>query len=321
MASQHGDGLAVVSDSTGFVSAGVEGGTLSVGQMLSLSLLAGLATGVGGALVVFLGPHPSPTHMALMLSFAAGVMTSVSIVDMWLPQLAEGVSTGTLPAVLFWSCVQMLLGGLAFIALNAALPDNLEPPAMLGGRASAASSAVLPTTNPAPASAMAAGSSAKRHAKPGTSSTWRLSVVMMLTLTAHNLPEGIAVAVSSMESVRTGAVMAVAIALHNIPEGLVIAAPVLAATGSKLAAVGMALVSGLSEPVGALLATCILKPVFGIRSGDLRIVLNMVAGVMLCVSGRELMAQALRYAPSRFAVTGFCAGAAAMAVIVVVTED
>ena len=53
-----------------------------------------------------------------------------------------------------------------------------------------------------------------------------LGLLMMITLTAHNLPEGIAVAVGTMASQRTGVVITTAIAMHNIPEGLAIAVPI-----------------------------------------------------------------------------------------------
>ena len=80
----------------------------------------------------------------------------------------------------------------------------------------------------------------------------RLGLLMAITMTLHNLPEGFAVAFSSYTSV--GPVMAAAIGVHNVPEGIIVAAPVFAATGSRRRALLMATVSGLSEPAGALLA-------------------------------------------------------------------
>jgi zinc transporter, ZIP family len=65
--------------------------------------------------------------------------------------------------------------------------------------------------------------------------------------------------------------MASAIALHNIPEGVIVAAPVFAATGSRLAALGLAAASGMSEPVGAAAALFLARPWLlsgGDRGGD-----------------------------------------------------
>lgn len=113
----------------------------------------------------------------------------------------------------------------------------------------------------------------------------RLGLLMAVTMTIHNLPEGFAVAFSAFTGF--GKLMAAAIAIHNIPEGLVIAVPIYAATNSKVKAVGLAAASGLSEPLGALVALFIFKP-FVDTVQQLDYVLACVGGVMLAVCGLEL---------------------------------
>lgn len=113
----------------------------------------------------------------------------------------------------------------------------------------------------------------------------RLGVLMAVTMTLHNLPEGFAVAFSAFTGF--GKLMALAIAVHNIPEGLVIAVPVYAATNSKLKAIGLAAASGLSEPLGALVALFIFKPLVSSME-QLDYVLAFVGGVMLAVCCLEL---------------------------------
>ena len=81
---------------------------------------------------------------------------------------------------------------------------------------------------------------------------------MAITMTLHNMPEGLAVAFSSYTDF--GNIMAVAIAMHNIPEGIIVAAPIYAATGSRTKALLIATISGLSEPLGALTALVFVKP-------------------------------------------------------------
>lgn len=81
---------------------------------------------------------------------------------------------------------------------------------------------------------------------------------MAFTMTLHNMPEGLAVAFSAYTGL--GWIMALAIAMHNIPEGIIVAAPIYAATGSRLKALTIATLSGLSEPLGALLALLFVKP-------------------------------------------------------------
>uniref|UniRef100_A0A383WPF5 ZIP family transporter n=1 Tax=Tetradesmus obliquus TaxID=3088 RepID=A0A383WPF5_TETOB len=119
----------------------------------------------------------------------------------------------------------------------------------------------------------------------------RLGLLMTITLTIHNLPEGFAVAFSAFTNI--GPIMALAIALHNIPEGLVIAAPLYAATGSKLTALGATAASGLSEPVGALLALLVFKP-FVTSLAQLGYVLAATGGVMLAVCVLELWPEGRR---------------------------
>merc|ERR1711966_369816 len=70
----------------------------------------------------------------------------------------------------------------------------------------------------------------------------RVGVVTALALTAHNFPEGMAVAISTMGSATLGLKLTVAIALHNIPEGLAIACPlIMSKQYSPLGAVGIAM--------------------------------------------------------------------------------
>lgn len=82
-----------------------------------------------------------------------------------------------------------------------------------------------------------------------------MSAVVSTAIVLHNIPEGMATYVASFHSVSAGAPLAIAIAIHNIPEGLAVAMPLLYATGNRACAVGLAALSGMSEPFGALLAS------------------------------------------------------------------
>lgn len=80
--------------------------------------------------------------------------------------------------------------------------------------------------------------------------------------------------------------MAAAIAMHNIPEGIIVAAPVYAATGSRWKALAVATASGLSEPLGALIALVAAKPV--LSPEGLHHILAFVGGIMAAVCLLEL---------------------------------
>ncbi|KAG2437289.1 hypothetical protein HXX76_005947 [Chlamydomonas incerta] len=136
----------------------------------------------------------------------------------------------------------------------------------------------------------------------------RLGLLMAVTMTIHNLPEGFAVAFSAFTDF--GPVMALAIALHNIPEGVIIAAPIYAATGSRWKAVGLATASGLSEPLGALLSLLLLQPFF--TQERLHYLLAFTGGVMLAVCGIELWPEGRNCRHDRAFAGGILGGIAVM---------
>ncbi|GAB4823011.1 hypothetical protein N2152v2_010057 [Parachlorella kessleri] len=136
----------------------------------------------------------------------------------------------------------------------------------------------------------------------------RLGLLMALTMTLHNLPEGMAVGFSAFTSF--GPIMAAAIAVHNIPEGVIVAAPVFAATGSRWKALGIATASGLSEPVGALAALLVVRPF--LTEERLHYILAFVGGIMACVCVLELWPEARKCRADRRLVAGVALGAAAM---------
>merc|ERR1719162_1045301 len=118
----------------------------------------------------------------------------------------------------------------------------------------------------------------------------------MIALTAHNFPEGFAVAISALESNRLGLVVMFAIAVHNVPEGIAIAVPVLASTGSRKRALWMSFLSGMAEPVGALTALIVLRfTPGGLSEASLENLLCVVGGVMCAVAAKELLPEALRH--------------------------
>lgn len=114
--------------------------------------------------------------------------------------------------------------------------------------------------------------------------------------------KGLAVAASNMHSKHLGLTTAIAIALHNIPEGIAIAIPCLAARpDSPWLAFGLASMSGMAEPLGALVALAVLdndRSSLTASSGDvftMHGVLAFVAGIMIMVAVVELFPEAMRH--------------------------
>ncbi|EFN55734.1 hypothetical protein CHLNCDRAFT_23061, partial [Chlorella variabilis] len=133
-------------------------------------------------------------------------------------------------------------------------------------------------------------------------------LLMAVTMTLHNLPEGFAVAFAAFTDF--GPIMAAAIAIHNIPEGVIVAAPMYAATGSRWKALGLATASGLSEPVGALLALLLVKPF--LTEARLHYILGFVGGLMAAVSLLELWPEAKRCHHDRRMAWGIAVGVVLM---------
>merc|ERR1719277_244959 len=100
----------------------------------------------------------------------------------------------------------------------------------------------------------------------------------------HNFPEGLATFVATLAEPAVGVTLAIAIGIHNIPEGLCVALPIYYATGSRIKGFLWALLSGISEPIGALIGYAIIKS----TGNDLNqvvygILFGVVAGMMVMI--------------------------------------
>ncbi|KAK9806683.1 hypothetical protein WJX73_007886 [Symbiochloris irregularis] len=139
-----------------------------------------------------------------------------------------------------------------------------------------------------------------------TANLLRLGSLMALTMTLHNAPEGFAVAFASFTDL--GPTMALAIAVHNIPEGIIVAAPVFAATGKRWQAIGLAFASGLSEPVGALIALLLFQSF--LTELVVHLMLAFVGGIMLAVCCTELWTEGRKCKHDQHLAAGIVFGAA-----------
>jgi zinc transporter, ZIP family len=129
----------------------------------------------------------------------------------------------------------------------------------------------------------------------------RMSLNTAIAIGLHNFPEGLATFVAALHDPKVGAVLALAIAIHNVPEGLCVALPVYFATGKRWKAFGLALCSGLSEPLAALLGWAVLANSF--NNTAYAILFGLVGGMMVTISVRELLPTAHRYDPEDSVVT------------------
>ncbi|MHC4529866.1 MAG: zinc transporter ZupT [Planctomycetota bacterium] len=149
-------------------------------------------------------------------------------------------------------------------------------------------------------------------APPHDSHLMRTGVLTALAIGIHNFPEGLATFASTLGDVKVGIFIAVAIAIHNVPEGIAVSVPIFYATGNKRKAFLYSFLSGLSEPIGAMVGLLILMPF--LNDSVLAAVLAFVAGIMIYISLDELLPVAHRYGHGHLVIGGIVAGMLIMAI-------
>lgn len=241
-------------------------------RALLLSFGAGMAT-LLGAIIVFVTNTKNEKILTMSLGFGAGVMICVSFTDLFPNaqiRLAQfgGQRYGVLLSVLF-----LLAGVLLAASLDRFVPHQSYDE----------------TTGDKP------------H-----QNLFRVGFVSTLAIGLHNFPEGIATFMAGYNDMGLGLSIALAIAMHNIPEGISVAMPIYFATGSKSKAFKYTFLSGIAEPVGALLAFLVLRPF--INDLVLGGIFALVAGIMLYIAIEELIPSSRQYGHDRHALISTFAG-------------
>jgi ZIP family zinc transporter len=143
----------------------------------------------------------------------------------------------------------------------------------------------------------------------------RTGLLTALAIGIHNFPEGLATFAAALTDFKLGIFIAIAIAIHNIPEGIAVSVPIFYATGSKNKAFVYSFLSGVSEPLGALIGYLILAPF--LNQTILAAILAFIAGIMIYISLDELLPVAHRYGHGHLVIIGIVIGMAIMAVSLV----
>lgn len=250
-----------------------------------LTLFAGLSTGIGSALAFFT-KSTSTRFLSISLGFSAGVMVYVSFVEILqkarialIPAYGEKLSA--------WYAVLAFFVGIIVIALIDKLIPSQENPHEIRKVEEV---------------------SVKNIRDP---KLVRMGLFTALAIGIHNFPEGIATFMAGLSDPSLGIPIAVAIAIHNIPEGIAVSVPISYGTGSKKRGFILSFLSGLAEPVGALLAWLILMPF--LSDNLFGFIFAGVAGIMVFISIDELLPTAREYGLHHHSIYGFVAGMAIMA--------
>lgn len=236
-----------------------------------------------GAAVVFLKKEVNVKFLDAMLGFAAGIMIAASIWSLLEPSMEMSESLGYskwMPAT-----IGFLLG-----ALCIRLADAYVPHLHLG----------LP-----------------RDAAEGVKTKWRRATLLVMAITLHNIPEGLAVGVlfgaaasgidpTGTATVAAAVVLAIGISIQNMPEGMAVSMPLRGEGVSRGLSFNYGQLSGLVNPPSAVLgalAVIFIQPI-------LPYALGFAAGAMIFVVVEELIPTSQRHGNTDIAtlgtVIGFC---------------
>jgi zinc transporter, ZIP family len=251
-----------------------------------LTVFAGLST-VIGSIMAFLSKSFNPTFLCGSLGFSAGVMIYVSFVEIFAKADAS-LSAVHGEALGHWITVIAFFMGIGLIAFIDWLVPSYENPHEIRNMSESGATASLDT--------------ARLH---------RMGVFSALAIAIHNFPEGMATFMGALHDPSIGISIAVAIAIHNIPEGIAVSVPIYFATKSRGKAFWLSFLSGLAEPVGAVVGYFILSAFFD--DSVFGIVFASVAGIMVYISLDELLPTAEEYGRHHIAMGGVVAGMLVMA--------
>lgn len=251
-----------------------------------LTLLAGLSTGIG-SLMAFFSKKFNTDFLSGTLGFSAGVMIYISLVEIFAKAkdsliLSYGNKAG------YWITVISFFAGIAVIALIDRLVPSFENPHEIKN--------IEEKTF---------------KDKNESDKLLRMGLFSALAIAIHNFPEGLATFMSALTDTTLGISIAVAVAIHNIPEGIAVSVPVYYSTKSRKKAFWLSFLSGLAEPVGAVLGFFILKTFF--NDAIFGIIFASVAGIMIYISLDELLPTAEEYGKHHIAIGGLVSGMGVMA--------
>ena len=217
-----------------------------------------LATVLGAGMVFFFKKEMSHTMQKVFLGFAAGVMIAASVWSLLIPamEMAEGRGQSVILPV----GGGFVLGGLFLMAL-----DRLLPHLHIGS-----------------------------DEAEGLPAHWKRTTMIVLAVTLHNIPEGMAVGLSFSVAAREGGALAGAVALalgmglQNFPEGAAVSLPMKSQGVSRRKAFLCGAASGVVEPIFGLLTVLVAGSITGIMPW----VLSFAAGAMIYGVVEELSAEA-----------------------------
>lgn len=266
---------------------------IDLGSLLNvvlLSLVAGMGTGLGGLLAII--RKPGRRLFGFLMGITAGVMITLSFLELvnkaW---KLQGFWTAT---------IGFSLGAFFMLAI-----DYFVPHIRFGERETQECDEPV---GQGESTFFHPGRHGHRHAHQPNQITdrklYKTGILLAIGITIHNLPEGIAVGAGYMHQPQFGYFIALAIMLHNIPEGIATALPLCASGVRKWDSLRVAFLSGLAEPVGALVAALFLDLFHALTPGALA----FAGGVMMFITLDELIPAAREHGHQHSTAIGIILG-------------
>ena len=249
-------------------------------DVMSGLLIPFAGTSLGAACVLFVRKEMNAGLQRALTGFAAGVMVAASVWSLLLPALSQASYMGK------WSFIPAVVGfwvGILFLFLL----DN-----------------VIPNLH------------SDTEQAEGPQANLKKKTMLVLAVTLHNIPEGMAVGVvyagylaGNMQISAMGALaLAIGIAIQNFPEGAIISLPLRSEGNKRSRSFALGVLSGAVEPVGAILAIALASIVTPI----LPYMLAFAAGAMIYVVVEELIPEASEGEHSNLGTIAFAIGFALM---------
>ncbi|MGL5317961.1 MAG: zinc transporter ZupT [Bacteroidales bacterium] len=251
-----------------------------IGLAFLLTMIAGLSTGIG-SILAFFTHHTNTKFLSTALGFSAGVMLFVSFLELMPTALDEfGALYGKKVAYLY--LLLSFFGGIALIAvIDFLIPADENP-----------------------------HETHKVEEVQKKARLHRMGIMIALAIAIHNFPEGLATFIAALDNLQVAIPIVIAIAIHNIPEGIAVSIPIYHATGNKKKAFWYSFLSGMAEPLGALIGMIFLLPFWTPQLNS--IMLAGISGIMVYISLDELLPSAEKYGEHHLSILGLIFGMLAM---------
>ena len=269
-------------------------------SIIGITALAGMGGAGMGGLVSCLFRKDSSKTVSLLLSFAAGVMTSVVCFDL----LAEALHSDGTSSKVGLVVAGVLAGYIVIAILNAWIDRNTDHEV-----------AHIDENHPRTADSLEELTHANhlqehREGRQPRSGLFLAGLVMAAAIALHNVPEGMVIGASFARSAkemllnRGGLTMAIVIGLHNIPEGMAVAVPLISGGMPKWRSVIVTALTGFPTILGALLGFA----VGAMGPTALAVSLSFASGAMLYVVFGELLPESILMWRSKLPATATIIG-------------